>query len=68
MFETVGSLRMAAGKESLLELRREAEDGLLSEKLRMRVGITVGSATCENAAGAPAVYDRLRELADRLGC
>ena len=41
--------------ERLLELRQQAEERLLAEKLRMRMGITVGSATCENAAGAPAV-------------
>ena len=51
--------------EHLLELRGEAEERLLAEKLRMRIGITVGSATCENAAGAPAVFERLQELIEQ---
>jgi NADP-reducing hydrogenase subunit HndC len=53
--------------QRLLELRGQAEERLLAEKLRMRVGITVGSATCENAAGAPAVYQRLKQLIEQRG-
>ena len=56
---------MIAPMEHLLDLRRQAEERLLSEKLRMRIGITVGSATCENAAGAPAVFERLQQLMDQ---
>ncbi len=53
---------MNEAMEHLLELRREAEERLLSQKLRMRMGITVGSATCEDAAGAPEVFERFQEL------
>jgi hypothetical protein len=43
---------MTTPMERLLEVRHRAEERLLSERLRMRVGIAVGSAACENAAGA----------------
>jgi len=58
---------MNASLERLLERRRQAEERLLAEKLRKRIGITVGSATCENAAGAPAVYERLDALIKQHG-
>ncbi len=51
--------------ERLLELREEAEERLLEQKLRMRMGITVGSATCEDAAGAPEVFERFRGLLEQ---
>ena len=48
--------------EQLLELRRRAEHRLQKEKLSAKIRITVGSATCENAAGANEVFKRLQEL------
>jgi NADH:ubiquinone oxidoreductase subunit F (NADH-binding)/(2Fe-2S) ferredoxin len=38
---------------------------LLASKFGSRLRITVGSATCENAAGADAVYAKLRALLDQ---
>ena len=48
--------------ERLLELRREAAMRLFEDKFKARLRITVGSATCENAAGANEVAKRLEEL------
>jgi NADH:ubiquinone oxidoreductase subunit F (NADH-binding)/(2Fe-2S) ferredoxin len=48
--------------EQLLERRQKAEKRLRKEKLNSRVRITVGSATCENAAGANDVFKRVEEL------
>src|SRR5665647_247782 len=69
---------MSKPLEQLLELRREAERRLYAEKLSSKYRITVGSATCENAAGANEVYSafdgliRERGLKDvtlsRVGC
>ena len=56
---------MNQAMERLLELRGEAEERLLDQKLRMRMGITVGSATCEDAAGAPEVFERFRGLLEQ---
>ena len=53
---------MSKPMEHLLELRGAAEKRLQDGKLHARVRITVGSATCENAAGANEVYKRLGEL------
>ena len=69
---------MSKPMEQLLGLRREAERRLHVEKLSSKYRITVGSATCENAAGANEVYGaidgiiRERGLKDvtlsRVGC
>ena len=48
--------------ERLLELHRKAESRLRKAKFNSRYRITVGSATCENAAGANEVYRKLEEL------
>lgn len=48
--------------ERLRESRRKAEQRLFERKYQARMRITVGSATCENAAGANEVYDRLAAL------
>ncbi len=48
--------------EKLLDLHRQAEERLRKEKLSLKYRITVGSATCENAAGANDVYEQLKAL------
>ena len=48
--------------ERLLELRRKAAMRLFEDKFKAKLRITVGSATCENAAGANEVAKRLEEL------
>ena len=48
--------------EQLLELRKTAESRLHQEKFSSKIRITVGSATCENAAGANEVFSRVEEL------
>jgi NADH:ubiquinone oxidoreductase subunit F (NADH-binding)/(2Fe-2S) ferredoxin len=53
--------------EQLLELRREAERRLHKDKLNAKYRVTVGSATCENAAGANEVYSALEEIISRQG-
>lgn len=53
---------MSKQMEQLLDLRRKAEQRLQKEKLSSKIRITVGSATCENAAGANEVYKKLEEL------
>ena len=53
---------MSQAMQDLLELRRQAWNSFQTTKASCRIGITVGSATCENAAGAPGVYKRLAEL------
>jgi NADH:ubiquinone oxidoreductase subunit F (NADH-binding)/(2Fe-2S) ferredoxin/NAD-dependent dihydropyrimidine dehydrogenase PreA subunit len=45
--------------------RREAVFRLLEQKFKARIRITVGSATCENAAGADEVYARLSQLMEQ---
>ncbi len=56
---------MSNPMEKLLELRRKAEKSLREEKFNAKVRITVGSATCENAAGAGEVFKRVEELIQR---
>jgi len=51
--------------DQLLELRRKAEARLQKEKFSSKIRITVGSATCENAAGANEVFKMLEELIRR---
>ncbi|MEI8122088.1 MAG: NADH-quinone oxidoreductase subunit NuoF [bacterium] len=53
---------MTKPMEQLLELRRAAEQRLHAEKFNSRIRITVGSATCENAAGSNEVFARIEEL------
>ena len=53
---------MSNPMESLLELRKKAEQRLGKVKFNAKVRITVGSATCENAAGANEVFKRFEEL------
>jgi NADH:ubiquinone oxidoreductase subunit F (NADH-binding)/(2Fe-2S) ferredoxin len=48
--------------ERLRELRQKAERKLYEDKYQARMRITVGSATCENAAGANEVFARFEEL------
>jgi NADP-reducing hydrogenase subunit HndB len=48
--------------EQLLELRQKAEQRLQKEKLSSKIRITVGSATCENAAGATEIYKQVEAL------
>lgn len=52
---------MPTAMEKLLAMRREAIKRI-EAKFKAPIRITVGSATCENAAGAGAVYDRFQEL------
>jgi NADH:ubiquinone oxidoreductase subunit F (NADH-binding)/(2Fe-2S) ferredoxin len=47
--------------------RRRAVYGLFENKFKARIRITVGSATCENAAGADRVFDRLKERLEKDG-
>jgi NADH:ubiquinone oxidoreductase subunit F (NADH-binding)/(2Fe-2S) ferredoxin len=53
--------------EQLLERRENAEKRLRREKFNAKVRITVGSATCENAAGAPDVFKKIEELIRKHG-
>ncbi len=53
---------MKQAMERLRGFRRKAEQRLFDRKYRARMRITVGSATCENAAGANEVYDRFEQL------
>ena len=46
----------------LLEMRRKAVFRLFNGKFKARMRIAVGSATCENAAGAVPVYQRFQDL------
>ncbi len=48
--------------ERLLDLRRKAAMRIFEDKFKAKVRITVGSATCENAAGANEVAKKLDEL------
>ncbi len=45
-----------------MELRKAAEQRLHVDKFNSRIRITVGSATCENAAGSNEVFARIEEL------
>jgi len=58
---------MSKPMEQLLERRQKAEKRLRKEKLNSRVRITVGSATCENAAGANDVFKRVEDLIKKHG-
>ncbi len=49
----------------LKHMRQEAVTRLFGRKFKARIRITVGSATCENAAGADGVYARFLELIQR---
>jgi NADH:ubiquinone oxidoreductase subunit F (NADH-binding)/(2Fe-2S) ferredoxin/NAD-dependent dihydropyrimidine dehydrogenase PreA subunit len=53
---------MSKPTESVSKLRKQAIRRLFEQKFLAPVRITVGSATCENAAGADAVYARFQEL------
>jgi NADH:ubiquinone oxidoreductase subunit F (NADH-binding)/(2Fe-2S) ferredoxin len=46
----------------ILRMRQEAISRLFDAKFKAITRITVGSATCENAAGANPVYDRFAQL------
>ena len=46
----------------VLKMRHEAISRLFDAKFKAITRITVGSATCENAAGANPVYDRFVHL------
>ncbi len=64
--------------EQITERRKKAVQRLFEKKFKSGTRITVGSATCENAAGAERVYAKLKELIegepdldvtlDRVGC
>lgn len=63
--------------DRLVKMRQDAIQRLSDGKFRKKVRITVGSATCENAAGANEVFQRLQALAagnpaevhvSRVGC
>ncbi len=52
-------------RERLKQLRTRAVWGLFDSKFNADYRITVGSATCEHAAGSRAVHAKLRDLAER---
>ncbi|MBN1558275.1 MAG: NADH-quinone oxidoreductase subunit NuoF [Lentisphaerae bacterium] len=58
---------MSGPLERLAAARREAVFRLFERKFKARVRITIGSATCENAAGAEKVYARFKALIDERG-
>ncbi len=58
---------MATPKDKVLQMRRGAVMRLFESKFQNPTRITVGSATCENAAGAGAVYDAFAELLSKPG-
>jgi len=58
---------MAKPLEKLSEMRRKAVFRLFENKFKAKTRLTVGSATCENAAGAAEVYARLRDLVEKSG-
>ena len=51
--------------KQLAAMRGQAVFRIFESKFKANTRITVGSATCENAAGANAVYARFDELLDR---
>ncbi len=69
---------MSKPLDMLVNLRKQAVQRLFESKFKAGMRITVGSATCENAAGAEAVHTRLKALMDehqpkdvvvsRVGC
>ncbi len=48
--------------ETLIDQRKQAVQRLFESKFKADMRITVGSATCENAAGSEVVYSRFKEL------
>ena len=58
---------MTTPMDRLLDMRRKAVGRVFENKYKARARITVGSATCENAAGAGPVYDRLAALIRESG-
>ena len=69
---------MAQPLDRVGDMRRKAIFRLFEDKFKAKTRITVGSATCENAAGADDVYARLKSLMEehelgdvslsRVGC
>jgi len=69
---------MPTALEKLQDMRRKAIFRVFENKFRSPIRITVGSATCENAAGATEVYERLQQniakhpgmevMLSRVGC
>lgn len=53
--------------EVLTRMRREAVFRLFDKKFKAKTRITVGSATCENAAGADEVFRKFKELVESSG-
>jgi NADH:ubiquinone oxidoreductase subunit F (NADH-binding)/(2Fe-2S) ferredoxin/ferredoxin len=53
--------------DRLVKMRQEAIQRLAEGKFKKRVRVTVGSATCENAAGANDVFERFRSLLQASG-
>ena len=49
----------------IIRMRREAIARLFETKFMATMRVTIGSATCENAAGAGAVYERLMQLVEK---
>ena len=58
---------MATPRDKVLQMRRGAVMRLFESKFQNPTRITVGSATCENAAGAGAVYDAFTALLSKPG-
>jgi (2Fe-2S) ferredoxin len=48
--------------EKIREMRETAKKKIIEEKQKFRVRIYCGDATCENAAGAKAVYNELLSI------
>ncbi len=48
--------------EKVLQMRKQAVFRLFDAKFKSGIRVTVGSATCENAAGAGAVHARFQQL------
>lgn len=57
----------ATPMDMLLEMRRKAVFRLFNGKYKASTRITVGSATCENAAGAEAVFARFKDIIAETG-
>jgi NADH:ubiquinone oxidoreductase subunit F (NADH-binding)/(2Fe-2S) ferredoxin/NAD-dependent dihydropyrimidine dehydrogenase PreA subunit len=53
---------MSRPLDMLINLRKQAVQRLFESKFKAEMRITVGSATCENAAGSEAVHSRFEEL------
>ncbi len=56
---------MTRPMQTLSQMRQKAVFRLLDSKFKAVTRVTVGSATCENAAGADAVYRRFQELLEQ---